>query len=188
MGGAPFLCHLAMGSDSNSSSLILPLATFYGASALAITFYGGIFSVLPAYIAELWGPKHAGAIHGKLLTAWAASAICGPIGLSFLRAKAVDNAIADLLPRVGDDIFEQTFDCKIENAQHLIDAKTVTIARLIEIAPTGTIDPTPFLYDNACYAAAVMMSLSAFANIAIRPIDPTSLVAHTTGKEKVEKE
>ena len=36
----------------------------------------------------------------------------------------------------------------------LVDAKTVTIARLMDIAPAGTVDPTPFLYDTTCFAAA----------------------------------
>ena len=65
-----------------------------------MSFYGGIFSVLPAYIADLYGQKHAGAIHGAALTAWAASAVCGPMGLARLRAHAEQSAIGDLLGKV----------------------------------------------------------------------------------------
>lgn len=80
---------------------VLPMLTaFYGSSVLAITFYGGIFSTLPAYIADLFGQKHTGAIHGKLLTAWAASAVVGPMGLAYLRNQSISNAIQDLLHRV----------------------------------------------------------------------------------------
>jgi len=57
------------GDAANSSKLLFPLTTVYGELVLAITCYGGIFSVLPTYVADLWGQKHAGAIHGKLLTA-----------------------------------------------------------------------------------------------------------------------
>ena len=36
----------------------------------------------------------------------------------------------------------------------LIEAKTVTVAKLMEIAPTGVLDPTPFLYDTSFYTIA----------------------------------
>ncbi|MGK3745922.1 MAG: hypothetical protein ACI90V_012783, partial [Bacillariaceae sp.] len=36
------------------------MGTFYCGSILALTFYGGVFSALPAYIADLFGQKHAG--------------------------------------------------------------------------------------------------------------------------------
>jgi len=77
VGMAPYLCHAVVDVTSGCASgtgggEVWPyLMTFYGGSVLAITFYGGIFSVLPAYIADLFGQKHAGAIHGKALTAWA---------------------------------------------------------------------------------------------------------------------
>ena len=75
VGFAPILCHTAVETSVNpgGSNALPMLLTFYGGSVLAITFYGGIFSVLPAYIADLFGQKHAGSIHGKALTAWAGS-------------------------------------------------------------------------------------------------------------------
>jgi MFS family permease len=91
MGLAPYLTHAAanisigestalLTGNTTTNSITTLLMAFYGGSVLAITFYGGIFSTLPAYIADLFGQKHAGAIHGKFLTAWAASAVVGPIG------------------------------------------------------------------------------------------------------------
>ena len=63
VGLSPYLTHAAVHSDGQ----VLPLLiTFCTGSTLAITCYGGLFSVLPAYIADLFGQKHAGAIHGKL--------------------------------------------------------------------------------------------------------------------------
>jgi hypothetical protein len=55
--------------------------------------------------------------------------------------------------------------------QTLIDAKTITIARLMELVPPGTIDPTPFLYDSSCYAAASLMGISLLSNLLIKPLD-----------------
>ncbi|KAL7474911.1 hypothetical protein ACHAW6_000854 [Cyclotella cf. meneghiniana] len=69
------------------------LPTFYSGSVLAITFYCSIFSILPAYIANLFGQKHAGASHGKALTAWAASAVAGPMGLAYLCLYSQEKSI-----------------------------------------------------------------------------------------------
>lgn len=166
VGLAPWLTHWALHAaeaGDPASSIPLLLSVFCGGSVLAITFYGGIFSVLPAYIADLFGQKHAGAIHGKLLTAWAASAVVGPMGLTYLRSQAAQTATYDLLGKVEDPAaFEQAFGCSLmdmETIQTLIDAKTITISRLMELAPVGTVDPTPFLYDTTCYAAAGLMTI-----------------------------
>lgn len=172
LGLSPALTHWAVHADT---SLVPMLAAFCGGSALAITFYGGVFSVLPAYIADLFGQKHAGAIHGKLLTAWAVSAVVGPMGLAYLRSQAVTKAIDDLLVQVEDPtLFLQAFGCSLDDSstiQTLVDAQTLTIGRLMELVPAGTIDPTPFLYDSSCYAAASLMAMSFGANLLIQPLN-----------------
>lgn len=153
------------------------LMTFYSGSVLAITFYGGIFSILPAYIADLFGQKHAGAIHGKALTAWAASAVAGPMGLAYLRSHSQHTAMQDLLHAIEQHdatALERSFGCSMHDdatIEKLIGAKTLTIDKLFELAPPGTVDPTPFLYDSTCYAAAGLMSVAFLSNLAIRPLD-----------------
>jgi hypothetical protein len=92
--GSPFVLHYGLGDGGHGySAMIVSLAAFYGESITAVSFYGRVFSVLPAYIADIWEQKHAGAIHGKLLTAWAASAICGPTALAYFRSSAVYSAV-----------------------------------------------------------------------------------------------
>jgi MFS family permease len=175
VGMAPILTQTAMHSAQAGGTVLPLLTTFCGGSVLAITFYGGIFSVLPAYIADLFGQKHAGAIHGKLLTAWACSAVAGPMGLAYLRGQAATSATQDLLGKVEDSsAFQQSFGCSLqdtETLQTLMDAKTITIGRLLELAPVGTIDPTPFLYDTTCYAAAGLMGVSLLSNLFIQPLN-----------------
>ena len=182
VGMTPFLCHtvvdLTSGAGGVGDANVWPyLLTFYSGSVLAITFYGGIFSVLPAYIADLFGQQHAGAIHGKALTAWAGSAVCGPMGLAYLRSYSYDAALTDLLQAVETHdaaSFERSFGVPSsddEAVRKLIDAKTITIEKLMELAPQGTVDPTPFLYNTTCYVAAGLMSLAALSNLAIRPLD-----------------
>jgi hypothetical protein len=138
-----------------------PLVAFYSGSVLTITFYGGVFSVLPAYIADLFGQKYAGAIHGKALTAWATSAVAGPMGLAYLRSHAYQNAIEDLLQTIeGHDAsaLERSFGVSVNDdasIQNMINAKTLTIEKLMELTPPGTVDPTPYLYNTTLYVAAV---------------------------------
>jgi hypothetical protein len=44
-----------------------------------ISFYGGGFSTAPAYLRDLFGTLEVGAIHGRLLTAWSAAGVVGPL-------------------------------------------------------------------------------------------------------------
>jgi MFS family permease len=47
--------------------------------------YGGGFSTAPAYLADLFGTQMVGAIHGRLLTAWATAGILGPVIVNYMR-------------------------------------------------------------------------------------------------------
>ena len=66
--------------------LAMYLALAAGGAAVAlfvgfmiITFYGGGFATIPAYLKDMFGTLEVGAIHGRLLTAWSAAGICGPL-------------------------------------------------------------------------------------------------------------
>lgn len=52
---------------------------------MIMTCYGGGFAAIPAYIGDLFGTKQLGAIHGYILTAWAAAGLAGPIFVSWVR-------------------------------------------------------------------------------------------------------
>jgi MFS family permease len=47
--------------------------------------YGGGFATIPAYLADLFGTQHVGAIHGRLLTAWSVAGILGPVVVNYIR-------------------------------------------------------------------------------------------------------
>lgn len=55
------------------------LAIFVLSALVIISFYGGGFSTVPAYLRDLFGVYQVGAIHGRLLTAWAAAGVAGPL-------------------------------------------------------------------------------------------------------------
>jgi peptidoglycan hydrolase-like protein with peptidoglycan-binding domain len=47
--------------------------------------YGGGFSTVPAYLADIFGTQFVGAIHGRLLTAWSTAGIIGPVVVNYIR-------------------------------------------------------------------------------------------------------
>jgi hypothetical protein len=47
--------------------------------------YGGSFSTVPAYLADIFGTQFVGAIHGRLLTAWSTAGILGPVVVNYMR-------------------------------------------------------------------------------------------------------
>ena len=59
--------------------------TFVAAFCLILSMYGGGFSTAPAYLADLFGTQMVGAIHGRLLTAWATAGILGPVVVNYMR-------------------------------------------------------------------------------------------------------
>ena len=70
------------------------------------------------------------------------------------------------------ETFESTFGAPVAELDALMSAKTVTIARLMEVAPPGTVDPTPFLYDSTFYALGGILGVAAVSNALITKIDP----------------
>ncbi|TMQ90292.1 OFA family MFS transporter [Actinomadura soli] len=76
-------------------------AFFIALAALIISFYGGGFATVPAYLRDLFGTYQVGAIHGRLLTAWSAAGIAGPLIVNrFLDARGEPGALvaADYRP------------------------------------------------------------------------------------------
>jgi hypothetical protein len=61
------------------------IALFVAAFCIIISMYGGGFSTLPAYLADIFGTQFVGAIHGRALTAWSAAGILGPLVIGYIR-------------------------------------------------------------------------------------------------------
>jgi len=53
--------------------------------AIVYTMYGGGFSSIPAFIGDVFGTKQLGAIHGYILTAWAAAGLAGPMFAAWMK-------------------------------------------------------------------------------------------------------
>ncbi|HEV7416631.1 MAG TPA: OFA family MFS transporter [Tianweitania sediminis] len=52
---------------------------------IILSMYGGGFATIPAYLADIFGTQFVGAIHGRLLTAWATAGILGPVVVNYIR-------------------------------------------------------------------------------------------------------
>jgi len=146
------------------------LVLFYGATMLIFTMYGGGFATIPAYLADVFGTKFVGGIHGRLLTAWSVAGVVGPLAITSLRQSASLRAISDLAAMVDPTTFQQRFGAPLEQLDQLVTAQTVTIARLMEIVPPGTVDPTPGLYNSTMYLMAVLLAVGLLANAFMRPV------------------
>jgi len=58
---------------------------FVSAFCVILSMYGGGFSTVPAYLADMFGTQFVGAIHGRLLTAWSTAGIIGPVVVNYIR-------------------------------------------------------------------------------------------------------
>ncbi|WP_414940589.1 OFA family MFS transporter [Amycolatopsis sp. cmx-11-51] len=92
--GAGALLYLVIALTTNASKLVFVLCAM-----LILSFYGGGFATIPAYLKDLFGTYQVGAIHGRLLTAWSMAGVLGPL---------IVNAIADSqksVGKVGPDLY-----------------------------------------------------------------------------------
>ncbi len=67
---------------------------FVAGSAVIISMYGGGFAAIPAYLSDIFGARYVGAIHGRLLTAWSAAGVAGPLLVNYLREYQIDHGVA----------------------------------------------------------------------------------------------
>ena len=75
---------------------------FVAAVCIILSMYGGGFATVPAYLADLFGTQMVGAIHGRLLTAWATAGIIGPVVVNYMREYQIGLGI----PR--EQVYNQT--------------------------------------------------------------------------------
>jgi len=70
----------------------LPLFVLF--MCVILSMYGGGFATVPAYLADMFGTRFVGAIHGRLLTAWSAAGVFGPVLVNYIREYQLDHGVA----------------------------------------------------------------------------------------------
>jgi MFS family permease len=69
------------------------ITLFVSLFCVILTMYGGGFATIPAYLADAFGTKHVSAVHGRLLTAWSAAGVIGPVLVNYIRQFQIDQGI-----------------------------------------------------------------------------------------------
>ena len=85
-----FALYAAIPSAARSGNLALFVVAF----CIILSMYGGGFSTVPAYLADMFGTKMVGAIHGRLLTAWSTAGVLGPVLVNYIREYQLDHGVA----------------------------------------------------------------------------------------------
>jgi MFS family permease len=70
------------------------IVLFVVAYCIIMSMYGGGFATIPAYLKDVFGTRYVGAIHGRLLTAWATAGVLGPVLVNYLREYQINSGVA----------------------------------------------------------------------------------------------
>jgi len=60
---------------------------------IILSMYGGGFATIPAYLKDVFGTMHVGAIHGRLLTAWSTAGVLGPVPVNYIREYQIAQGV-----------------------------------------------------------------------------------------------
>jgi hypothetical protein len=126
------------------------------------------------------------------------AAVAGPNLFIQLRKGSEADSIHNLLLQVDADKFQDRFGVlpvdtagvPSEAVNALVDAKTLTISKLLSLAPATTPDPTPYIYDSTMYTMAGLVCVAGVSHNLIRPVDTAlfkeepGVVIDTTGGAK----
>jgi MFS family permease len=67
---------------------------FIACYGVIMSMYGGGFATIPAYLRDMFGTMHVGAIHGRLLTAWSVAGVAGPALVNYIREFQINHGVA----------------------------------------------------------------------------------------------
>ncbi|MDQ0503843.1 OFA family MFS transporter [Xanthobacter agilis] len=84
-----FALYALVPTTAHMGSVVLFVLSF----CIILSMYGGGFATIPAYLADIFGTHMVGAIHGRLLTAWATAGVLGPVLVNYLREYQIASGI-----------------------------------------------------------------------------------------------
>ena len=67
---------------------------FVATYAVIMSMYGGGFATIPAYLRDIFGTAQVSAIHGRLLLAWSAAGVAGPVLVNYIREYQITHGVA----------------------------------------------------------------------------------------------
>jgi len=96
---APGVCLYALAPTTAHNGVVFLFVLLF---CVILTMYGGGFSTIPAYLADMFGTHMVGAIHGRLLTAWSTAGVMGPMLVNYFH----DHQLKAGVPR--EAVYNQT--------------------------------------------------------------------------------
>src|SRR4029078_6838771 len=88
-----FLLGVALYAAAPSLARAGDRALFVLAFGVILSMYGGGFAAVPAYLADIFGTRFVGAIHGRLLTAWSTAGIAVPVVVNYIREAQLNAGV-----------------------------------------------------------------------------------------------
>ena len=88
-----FLLGMALYALVPTAAKVGSIATFVLCYLVIISMYGGGFATIPAYLRDVFGVRYVGAIHGRLLTAWSAAGVLGPVLVNYIRQHQIEHGV-----------------------------------------------------------------------------------------------
>ena len=116
--------------------------------------------------AEIFGGRYSGEIYRRLWLTVPLANFLGTTVMSKARDAAYTRHAVSLAADVDADSFLATFGAPHSELASLIANKTVTLPLLLKISPEGTVDPSPFLYNDVFYGIAGCSALALACNVA----------------------
>jgi MFS family permease len=155
--GVFFLLGLVLYASIPWTAATQSLALFVVFFCVILSMYGGGFATVPAYLADLFGTKMVGAIHGRLLTAWSAAGVLGPVLVNYIRDYQLAHGIArasayNITMYILAGLLALGLLCNalvrpVPASLHLREADAAPVAAAptgnpVDIAPAGAADAT----------------------------------------------
>jgi MFS family permease len=88
-----FLLGILLYAIVSSTARLGSVAAFVLCYGIILSMYGGGFATIPAYLKDLFGTRYVGAIHGRMLTAWSAAGVLGPVLVDYIRQYQIHNGV-----------------------------------------------------------------------------------------------
>ncbi|GAC1345757.1 MAG: OFA family MFS transporter [Acetobacteraceae bacterium] len=89
-----FVLGVALYAGAPWAAQIGSVGLFVACMCVILSMYGGGFATVPAYLADMFGTRYVGAIHGRLLTAWSTAGVIGPIVITQIPEMQIRAGVA----------------------------------------------------------------------------------------------
>eukprot|EP00924_Labyrinthula_sp_SR-Ha-C_P013126 maker-scaffold_12-snap-gene-10.58-mRNA-1 protein AED:0.21 eAED:0.21 QI:0/0.66/0.25/1/1/1/4/101/653 len=150
----------------------LSLFVFGTSVFMVLGSFGGTAATRPAIVGDLFGLKNVAALSAIQLSAVLPAAYLGPKVVTKFREHYEKTSLLELSERIPQDTFLQAFGGDKSMMNEMIESKTITLSRVLDILPPETTDPSPYMYDSSLKLMAGLNVAAIVASLLVKPVDP----------------